>query len=287
MSDEEKINQPTDDNPPSTEDSKIVEQPQTENSKLQTEEMEVHHPHHVTHKKKWGEYLLEFFMLFLAVFLGFVAENIREHQVEKNREHEFVKSLTTDLKDDSHNLHDMIVFEQTSIKLLDTLLTLLNDPKLAKQHGDELYYAARLGPREQPFAINSRTFDQLKNSGGFLLIRNVDASNQIINYYNQFSPIRLLEGNYNSEFDNYKRVAAPIFDPAILRRQETTAGDILLSMDNPSLMSYDKLKLKELAFHVVQMSGSRRGRLVMLQGQKDKADKLRAGLKKEYHLENE
>ena len=32
----------------------------------QTENMEVHkHPHHVTHKKKWPEYLLEFFMLFL------------------------------------------------------------------------------------------------------------------------------------------------------------------------------------------------------------------------------
>jgi len=24
--------------------------------------MEAHHPHHVTHKKKWTEYLLEFFM---------------------------------------------------------------------------------------------------------------------------------------------------------------------------------------------------------------------------------
>jgi len=46
--------------------------------------MEVHkHPHHVTHKKKWTEYLLEFFMLFLAVFLGFVADNIRENSVER------------------------------------------------------------------------------------------------------------------------------------------------------------------------------------------------------------
>jgi len=38
----------------------------------ETENMEVHkHPHHVMHKKKWGEYVLEFLMLFLAVFLGF------------------------------------------------------------------------------------------------------------------------------------------------------------------------------------------------------------------------
>ena len=37
----------------------------------QTDSMEVHkHPHHVMHKKKWSEYLLEFFMIFFAVFLG-------------------------------------------------------------------------------------------------------------------------------------------------------------------------------------------------------------------------
>ena len=48
--------------------------------------MEVHHPHHPTHKKKWSEYFLEFFMLFFAVTLGFFAENQREHLVEKAKE---------------------------------------------------------------------------------------------------------------------------------------------------------------------------------------------------------
>jgi hypothetical protein len=71
---------------------------------------------------------------------------------------------------------------------------------------------ARQGPREYPFPVNSRTLDQLKGSGGFLLIKNVDASNQVINYYNQYSPIKLLENNYSLEFDDYKRVAAKIFD---------------------------------------------------------------------------
>src|SRR4051812_5156869 len=91
------------------------------NSNQETENMEVHkHPHHVTHKKKWIEYLLEFFMLFLAVFLGFVAENIREHQVEKDRELEFIQSLTTDLGDDVKGLDAMIKFEHVAISKLDT-----------------------------------------------------------------------------------------------------------------------------------------------------------------------
>jgi hypothetical protein len=45
--------------------------------------MEVHHPHHPTHKKNWSEYIIEFVMLFTAVTLGFFAENIREHLAEK------------------------------------------------------------------------------------------------------------------------------------------------------------------------------------------------------------
>ena len=55
--------------------------------------MEVHHPHHPTHKKKWSEYTLEFVMLFTAVSLGFFAENLRESYVEKERAHELVTKI--------------------------------------------------------------------------------------------------------------------------------------------------------------------------------------------------
>jgi hypothetical protein len=43
--------------------------------------MEVHHPHHPTHKKKWSEYIIEFVMLFTAVTLGFS----RTRQYARNR----------------------------------------------------------------------------------------------------------------------------------------------------------------------------------------------------------
>jgi hypothetical protein len=59
--------------------------------------MEIHkHPHHVTQKKKWGEYLLEFLMIFLAVFLGFVAENIRNISVRITKKD--LRSLYAELK---------------------------------------------------------------------------------------------------------------------------------------------------------------------------------------------
>src|ERR1700737_4759093 len=60
----------------------------------ETGNMEIHkHLHHVTHKKKWDEYILEFLMLFLAVFLGFLTENFREHEIEKERAKQYIQSF--------------------------------------------------------------------------------------------------------------------------------------------------------------------------------------------------
>src|SRR6476661_4911750 len=58
--------------------------------------MEVH-AHSHTERKKWHHYLWEFLMLFLAVFCGFLAENVREHMVEQQRSKELAGNLYKDL----------------------------------------------------------------------------------------------------------------------------------------------------------------------------------------------
>jgi hypothetical protein len=52
--------------------------------------MEVHHHGHVHHQKKWKEYVFQFFMLFLAVFCGFLAEYQLEHIIEHSKEKEYI-----------------------------------------------------------------------------------------------------------------------------------------------------------------------------------------------------
>ena len=66
--------------------------------------MEVHHPHHPSHKKKWSEYIIEFVMLFAAVTLGFFVENYREHYIEKMREDQFILDIRKDIIFDSVQL---------------------------------------------------------------------------------------------------------------------------------------------------------------------------------------
>ena len=66
--------------------------------------MEVHaHTH--TARKKWTHYFWEFFMLFLAVTLGFFVENQREHYIEKKRAKEYATLLADDLSFDIGELN--------------------------------------------------------------------------------------------------------------------------------------------------------------------------------------
>ena len=70
--------------------------------------MEQHHRSQVRHGKKWKDYLFEFFMLFLAVFCGFLAEWELEQTIEHQRKKQFIQSLAEDLKrDTSQVIRDM------------------------------------------------------------------------------------------------------------------------------------------------------------------------------------
>jgi hypothetical protein len=94
--------------------------------------MEVHHHPDLHHQKKpWKEYLLEGFMIFIAVMMGFIAENVREDITNNQHAHELTSLLVADLKADTSRLNK-VIDEQTKIRQAnDSLFTLLQQP-LAK-----------------------------------------------------------------------------------------------------------------------------------------------------------
>ena len=151
-------------------------------SNQETENMEVHkHPHHITHRKKWGEYLLEFIMLFLAVFLGFLAENFRERIVEHNIEKEYIHSLVEDLKSDTLQSNEILVLLNSRSAGVDSVITALSSPAIIENSNN----AYRLWSKNigfPDFISNDRTIQQLKNSGGLRLIRNKAVSDSIMKY---------------------------------------------------------------------------------------------------------
>ncbi|MGI9139209.1 MAG: hypothetical protein ACR2IM_09230, partial [Sediminibacterium sp.] len=110
--------------------------------------MEVHHPHLHHGTKKFKEHFLEFFMLFLAVTLGFFAENQREHFVERHRETQYMESLVEDLKNDTIEFNKQLSGANKIVLKLDTALNIFynnqwNDSIIKKLYLVNLSYLGR------------------------------------------------------------------------------------------------------------------------------------------------
>jgi hypothetical protein len=91
--------------------------------------MEVHHhagEHHGP--KKFKDYFLEFLMIFLAVSMGFLAENFREYITDKHHVEELAGQLKEDLMNDTTNAQKLIEFEMLQVKRADSLYVMLMQP---------------------------------------------------------------------------------------------------------------------------------------------------------------
>jgi len=160
----------------------IKKELQTENHPLPTEKMEVHHHPQLEHKPKpWKEYLLEGFMIFLAVFMGFIAENIREGYGDRAREGEYIHSIVEDIKSDTAQSTKVLIRLNKTQSRLDTLLNVLaSEEIITNSNAAYRLWGQTLGFAD--FISNDRTIQQLKNNGGLRLIRNKAVSDSIMQY---------------------------------------------------------------------------------------------------------
>ena len=144
--------------------------------------MEAHHPHHVTHKKKWAEYLLEFFMLFLAVTLGFFAESYREYLGDREKEKQYIESMVKDLQRDTAFLKTGFLRKEERLNAIDSVFYFF---ELHHQPHEIPGYIAAVMKRtswDRIYDRSSGTINQLKNAGGMRLIKNKSVTDSIAAY---------------------------------------------------------------------------------------------------------
>lgn len=157
--------------------------------------MEVHHHPDLHHKKKkWKEYLLEFLMIFLAVTLGFFAETIREYLSEKNREKDYIAGLINNIQNDTSELKGLISRNSLELMAIDSLM------KISKNNFENIavqdsifYYATQHTISLHLFEFNDLTLVQLRNAGGYSLIKTDKVADSIALYESKNNDIKLQE----------------------------------------------------------------------------------------------
>ena len=129
--------------------------------------MEVHHHSHKP--KNWKEYITEFIMLFAAVTLGFLAENLREHQIIEHRIEQNKKAILKDLQADSSEIVRVLDMEDKSINTFNKvnyLFYLVKNNKISQQ---QLIDSIKIMPNfiaiTTTLYVNNSSFKNMQSSG--------------------------------------------------------------------------------------------------------------------------
>jgi hypothetical protein len=265
--------------------------------------MEIHkHPHNITHKKKWGEYLLEFFMLFLAVFLGFVAENVRETSVEHEREKQYAQQLYTEFYADSIAFAKKVNARLDKERDCDYIYGYIKDSSLTDL--PKRFYPAYTTVF---YLINSYTFEpkdgilgQLKSSGSLRYFKNAELQKLFgdisvainnVRYRNeqeyQFfaNPIKpFILQHYDFKWvDNVRRMSANAYYLDLLNLY--LSSDTLIKADILNLPTFNRNEAANMVmFYKTMMVSSR---TLQMNDYIKTNEKILQALRKNYPLKND
>lgn len=152
---------------------------------LKENKMDVQHHPQLNHKPKpWKEYLLEGLMIFIAVMMGFVAENIREDITNHEHATHLTAQLVQDLRADTTKLNKIIKFETSISKSNDTLINLLQQP-LTKADFKQIQKSIYQSHSFWPFYPSSGAINAIKNE---LHLKQFSNSN-IISYISKYESL--------------------------------------------------------------------------------------------------
>ena len=247
--------------------------------------METHRNHlHNSPGKKFRHYFYEFIMLFLAVFAGFTAENIREHKIERTREEVYMKNLYEDLKDDISNFaeyeHSTIVYLST----IDSMMLLMNKPD-RDLYMSRIYYLSRSATLKANsfFSPNDRTFEQMKYSGSLRLISNRLIADSVSGYYYSLKKIEAQNEIIKDRITDYMLAMGKVFDGQILFQIFKDKKE----PDNKSikLLTNDPIAINMLLTSTQYYYGSRMLQKNHCTERTLKAQRLLQLIKQEYHFE--
>jgi hypothetical protein len=197
----------------------------------------IHNP-----KKKPKDYFFDFFMLFLAVTLGFFVNNLNENQSDRQREKQYMVSLINDLIIDTVQIQDIHSSIKSLIVGIDSLMQILENKDHNNFINNLYYYSFKYLNSATFFTSSDRTISQLKSAGGLRLIQKKGESDNIVQYYSSSENVK-----YNMEYclkEFYKIMDSEkeLFNFGILRGHNIDSlrylKDLKLLIDDPLTINH-------------------------------------------------
>ena len=234
-------------------------------------------------------------MLFLAVSLGFYAENTREGILHKKEVKTQLNSMLSDLQS------DMILFDSVTdrnsygAQMADSLVELLHSDIT---NTTEIYFAARTVTANLGYYyVNSKSFDQLKSAGMLRYIKNKELLDSIGTYYASFQWLAYQIDLLRLKMDEIHKGNTRLFDSYIFQQmtmnikiiansglggRRTTVNKPLVK---PSLLSTDVKDINAVSLNYHYYSTTIKFYIRNAIALQNRANKLIEMIKKEYKFD--
>jgi len=251
--------------------------------------MEVHHHPDLHHKKKrLKEYFLEFLMIFLAVTLGFLAENLRELTTNRAKEKEYIRGFIRNVQDDTANLKHVISFDIIQVNGIDSFLRLSHADLKMDSNLKNFYYLAYINfYNSASFTSNNATLQQLKSTGDFRLIKKDHVADSLSKYDTDIQGLAAQTNFYTDYFKEILSRLDGLTDMSVYGDSSYVKNGRFTKKRFPELNGDGRdlrtLFNKVYDFRIITSSYSGN----MLKPMLDNATRLIIFLKKEYNIEDE
>jgi type III secretory pathway component EscV len=193
--------------------------------------MEVHH-HPQVEKKNFKEYFLEFLMIFLAVTLGFFAENIREHFSEQKSTREYLETFQQELQRNKNILKQEKKMLLQKIPVIDSLAIIFDEGNENKTLGKTTSLLSRAFGIFFP-RIETSAYQQMINSGGLKNISNGALKDTLALYIDHIEDYKSFNQYINNQLSNTFPDVAKIMDIRAALTDDSIKNIRPFIIDNP------------------------------------------------------
>ena len=206
--------------------------------------MEVHHHPQLHHENKpWKEYLLEGLMIFLAVLMGFIAENIREGISERAKGREYIRSFVEDLRRDTASFSGVITFDNAKLVALSNLSACYDNIEKDSKSAGCLVPVMKSSASNRVENFADGTMQQLKNAGGFRLLNKSDKDSIVAYDHAARAYLNFESTIFQQRQDIVRSMFVKLID---FRAESEVMPDSLMgNTHSPLLFSNDKALINE------------------------------------------
>ena len=219
-------------------------------------------------------------MLFAAVTLGFFAENLREHYVERHRAVAYLDSIAADLEADIANIDSTLEQSQARYQAGNEAMAMFASGEY-KQRMADFYFNIRLYSQRMLFTPAVNGIQQLRSAGGVRLIGNRQILDALQHYQTSLEGIAMNQDLLERTMTDFRVSSAAVMDFRVnfsMYSDPTNADRTkrwTKPTGNPAVFDPDAVHLNEMMNFVLFSINSENSRILRFKALRQEADALR------------